>query len=188
MRARQGFGAIEVIIVIVVIAIIGGIAWYALKGKPMKQESSPSPVAESVTNSPSVSPSTPYLEIKQFGLKMKLTPSILDLEYLYDESQQKVSFGSKGLNELAKTGNVTTCYAEEGALGWITKQSQEFPANRNKPAEKDVKQFGGSYYGYFTPDVGCPGGVATNGEALQKLSEEQLTEVRAAIQTLELIK
>jgi|GEM_PF-2893732 len=197
MKLRQGFGAIEIIVIITLLVIVGGLGWYALGGKAKEQSSaSPSPSTQVTTNSSnntkstqaSPSSSEPYLEIKELGIKMKLTTKILDIEYSYDAASKKASFGSKSLTTLAKQSSSSQCYVQAGPLGWITQQSQAFPANQNKPADKDIKLLGGSYYGFFTPDVGCPGGVASNGEALQKLSGEQLSEVTAAVQILELIK
>lgn len=195
MKIRQGFGAIEIILIIAVVAIIGGLGWYALKGKAPQASTSPSPsnqvAADSASNTTSTqtspSSSEPYLQIKELGVKMKLTSKILDIEYVYDASAKTASFSTKSLTALAKQGG-TSCSTTERSLGWIVQTSQPFPAVRNKPSDKDIKTLGGSYYGYLTPDVGCPGGVASNSEALQKLYHEQLTEVIAAFQTLEVIK
>lgn len=84
-RNKKGFGAIELLITVVILLVIGGLAWYALAGKPKPTPSvSPTPSA-SISTSPTTSPSSDAnsLSVTEYGVKLSLSRDILDLSYYY---------------------------------------------------------------------------------------------------------
>ncbi len=87
---QSGFGTIEGLLVVIILLLIGFAGWYIWD---KNQHPSISTVTNSSTNS---NTAASYLEIKELGIKLKLTDNTKDLAYAVN-SQGKIVLSSKSL-------------------------------------------------------------------------------------------
>jgi uncharacterized protein (UPF0333 family) len=102
---QKGFSAVEGLLILVVIGIIGGAGWYVFKSRSQATKSLDS--ANNTTSyiakqksQPKTTPTKQYLEVKEWGVKIPLTSDISDLTYqasknsanLHDKTQVIVKF------------------------------------------------------------------------------------------------
>jgi hypothetical protein len=82
MKAQKGFAALESLLILVIIAIIGGIGWYAIHTKHQTDkilaqadkisQSTPALSKKSTPTSLNTNSTPAYLVIKEWGIKVKL--------------------------------------------------------------------------------------------------------------------
>ncbi|HSW36811.1 MAG TPA: hypothetical protein VLG37_00375 [Candidatus Saccharimonadales bacterium] len=81
-KSQDGFGAIEVVLVIVVVGLIAFAGWYMWHSKKNPATNAGTSQA---TGSSSSSSASSFLEIPEFGIKLKTSADISDLYYSYKQ-------------------------------------------------------------------------------------------------------
>ncbi len=145
---QKGFGALEVIIVIVVFAIIGGVGFFVLQRSSDKRQTTSS----SQVNSPVASSGTPqqYLDIKSWGVKMK-----------NDATLDKVSFTMPDANTVSLDSALEDTIPQSCGGG----HHGSFSIVRNTKDTLDgsvssYTQIGNYYYRFVYPQIGCDADTA----------------------------
>lgn len=161
-----GFGAVEIIIAVVVVLIVGFIGWKLYDASKSKQNASTQHNSGSQAND-QTSNTTPadtatYLDIKELGVKVKLSDAIKDATYYYDAAYnaqypnpKQVTISSKSLAD--KSGGSCAASSGMGPLGTIQKYSGDVDgAGRPLVADgKTVFKVGDSYVALRTPQAAC---------------------------------
>jgi hypothetical protein len=153
LKNQQGAAAIFIVLLAVTL-VIAGLAFYRTQQSKSQVTNTAQPAP--VSPSPSPQTSTPesatdaYLHIKEFGVKVKLTPEIADLVY-YSQSGQptQVKLSSKSIAE--KSGGSCAVGPGVGPLGSLNR-SKTYPSNLGP---EGVKQIGGYYYYRTGPQAVC---------------------------------
>ncbi len=138
---EKGFGTVEIILIVVIVALIGVVGWFVYKNhnkttststttanttttKPTTQTSTPTPTT---TNKPSEADS---LTVKEWGVKVPLSKDISDLTYevqpftlnLHDKNQPVIKFFT----------------ARARAVSGIICSSNNFPVTLNRGISTDI--------------------------------------------------
>ncbi|MEI7683174.1 MAG: hypothetical protein WCJ24_02650 [Candidatus Saccharibacteria bacterium] len=79
---QSGFGALELILIIVVVGLLGLVGWYVFN----KNNSKTTNKIGSAQKQAASDVSSPYLEIKELSVKLKLTNSTEDMTYHIDNA------------------------------------------------------------------------------------------------------
>src|SRR6185503_5287247 len=99
MKTQKGFAALESLLILAIIAVIGGIGWYAYNSKSktdkiLSQADKISQDAPLATKKSSISPTSQnYLTIKEWGIKIKLTDAS-KITYTYSNKSGNTPNGS----------------------------------------------------------------------------------------------
>lgn len=164
MQKQKGISTLTgiIIIVIIVVVAIGGVFAYQYFTK------SKTPTTETAG----------YFEIKELGLKFKITEDLKDLVYLIKDysketNNRSILFSTKSL---VATGG-TYCSISEAPLGAITWQT-----TLGSPGEIKVSYLIESdnlYVSYMGPQAPC-----SDVKAIQDLQTKQIESFRAALKTI----
>lgn len=181
MKKQKGFGVIEVIIIIAVLAIITALGWYALRPKKVQQTNSVSPAASVSSNSsPTQSTQTEStLTITQWGVKFPYINKPEGLTYTVetDNGSERVLFGSAELKKYADARDSAN-WCSGGSLGLAyratTNTSQGDAATNFNGL---VAHVGDYYYMYTHTQQAC----STN-------TEVQVEQGKQQSQLIELLK
>lgn len=175
MRKTAGFGLIGIIITIAAIALLGIITW-----RIFDTNKTPETNNTSNTSQPSQeSDDTPYLTVKELGVKFKLSEEIKDATY----SVKTLSDGS----QVAKfsTASLTTqdaaCNAEFGPLGSLEKTTVDTDRFGNKKVVDNVSIFklGDNYYSYSSPQALCSEKIADTESTYRSALKEALKTIES---------
>jgi prepilin-type N-terminal cleavage/methylation domain-containing protein len=181
-RNERGFTALEVILVIALVAVIGGAAYYAMQARSNSQTTQTakaSPKA-SASASPSASKSGQssgsVLNISQWGVKMTLPAGLTDLSYTLDSKNSMAMIVSKQLK--GKPSSCTGQTVTDGSLANVVKSSTSI-MGFGKVSTTQI-HIGANYY-----DLGLPNGSSCQKTAdLQKLEADQTDMLKQAFRTL----
>jgi hypothetical protein len=182
-KSSNGFGALNIMIAILTVLVIGVVGWYVIDHKNKTHNNSaatPSSSTESTSqpNSIQLPASAPtYLSIKEWGVSIPLSSGISDAYYVVNSSSVDAkgtpSSVLVGLKSLDSNGCATanTNSGQTGALGLI---------GRSAPTEKDpvsgdliTKKYPngttiGNYYYFFQDRTN--GLTCASAESLQNIS------------------
>lgn len=114
-KIQEGFGVLPIILIVLVVAAIGGVGWTVYQNNKTKptgaSQDNSSNNQQSVDQQPSDStpdPTVTYLEIKEWGVKLPLSENIKDGYYTFIGSNQgndgKPNTAWIGLNSLNASG------------------------------------------------------------------------------------
>lgn len=164
-KHESGFGLVEVLATIGVIALVGGLGWVAYSNFVVKPSTSSTKTPQE--NKETATSQQKYLEIKEEGIKFKLTDAISDTYYRYYGEEGGVIFGVHSLD------SISSCKPHEvngtGLRTWVgvakldfdkytaptgrTDQAPEASALKNDPSAVRV---GDNWYEIATDDpTGC---------------------------------
>ena len=155
-KRQAGFGAVIVVVAILVLAGLGFIGWrlHSSYSKPAAKTTTGS----SQTTNPNTSDQATYLDIKELGIKIKLNSQISDAVY----SIVPTTDGSKGAGISAQSlvDKSATCSASNATLGLIeatTTAPTYVGGQQPLPVDnKKLFKIGSTYYWYRPPqNQGC---------------------------------
>ncbi len=172
-----GFGAVEIVIAVVVVLVVGFIGWRLYDALKSKQ-TNPS----QQTNSNPTTDTAKYLDIKELGVKIKLDDKTQDVTYYSQMSNGMPTALLSTTSLVDKAGSV--CDAKTSwPLGTIEKsQSLTMPWGVTLSVNNtNVFQVGGSYFIYTTPNQPC-----TSNKAASDLETAQLASFKEALKTIQL--
>lgn len=116
---QSGFGAVEGILVLVIVVLIGVVGYMVYHNHKTKTTPAVSKTVAKSTTSAKKTPatnqasSTQYLTVKEFGIKIPLTSSTSDLGYIYNSSGYNnlpyITLGSKTLAQEAMKDDPANC-------------------------------------------------------------------------------
>ncbi|HEX5448015.1 MAG TPA: hypothetical protein VFW90_02325 [Candidatus Saccharimonadales bacterium] len=128
LKISGGFAALEGLLILVIIAIIGGTGWYVWHSKNQTNKSLTETTATSQSGVKAVAkPSAidnkdtsanEYLNIVEWGVRLKLKPQISDVYYTINGSD--ASLGLKSLDNL-RTKDGAKCPADKNSVVMISK-------------------------------------------------------------------
>jgi hypothetical protein len=200
----SGFSAVEAVLIIIVLGIVGGTGLYVYKQNTTKQtvsNSTPSPkpavktekTTESKTETTPPAPSIKYLEIKEWGVKMELSKGIEDAYYgKYPKFDSNIAYG---LGLKSYTALSADCAPERITLGWLVRQTTAtHDANLADQQKNGVRmgndvypqKVGDYYYSYNHPQSGCAD--STNPETAKYQAEHPDLKFGDAVKTIQAIK
>ena len=159
MAKNKGFGIVGVVLIIAGLAIAGFVGWRVYESYA-KDANSKNSNSQSNTNG-SRSTAT-YLDIKEFGVKIKLSDSIKDATYYYDSEYATkyptTPYISISTKSLADNSNGTcSASASISPLGMIQRFSSDQDGLGNKlvPNNTTIFKIRGYYYMVRTPQAAC---------------------------------
>jgi prepilin-type N-terminal cleavage/methylation domain-containing protein len=179
-RNERGFTALEVILVIALVAVIGGAAYYAMQARSNSQTTQTAKASPKASASPSASTSGQssgsVLNISQWGVKMTLPAGLTDLSYTLDSKNSMAMIVSKQLK--GKPSSCTGQTVTDGSLANVVKSSTSI-MGFGKVSTTQI-HIGANYY-----DLGLPNGSSCQKTAdLQKLETDQTDMLKQAFRTL----
>lgn len=167
-KNEKGFGAVELVLVIVIIALIGAVGFLIYKNKhqPVKVVTIKKTIVASsnkpTTSSSQVKLTQKYLDITQLGIKIPLTSSIADLSYIWDSNHANLTSQSY-YNYVNQEDPSCSNGATESTLYLGEINTSTTPPPDNSPISTIV---GSKTYYFFGPQDGCDpsqtGGSAVN--------------------------
>ena len=150
-----------------ILLILGGVVW-GLKS------SNTSTTISSSNEDMFVEANKKYLEIKEWGVRIKLSPEIADLTYKISASGY-AGFSTESLYKMGGMG----CLAAEGALGsMIYSDSVVFEREFDTQV---IKRVGNGSVSYNAPQDRCSTGT-------QELQRKQVNALSYAINSIELVR
>jgi prepilin-type N-terminal cleavage/methylation domain-containing protein len=178
-KNQSGFGAIELILVLVIVALISGVGYFVYQSKKntdktlastSSSEGTPqkSTTTKPTTTNTSQSNSASYLVIKEWGVEIPLTTDIKDAYYakLKNDtfSEENYAIGTKSLTELD-----ANCAAENLSVSIILRQTvleHDANAKKNDPMNSPVYtiKIGNYYYGYDRSRAACSANKNANNQ------------------------
>lgn len=183
---QNGFGAVEGLLIIVIVGLLGFVGWYVWHSKNQADKNLSNASNASIVSTPT-SNSQQYLTIKEWGVKAKLSDPIKDATYTIagknawlstkklDANQQCKAYNSdsgfpsfQSIERLAPTDGAPGDYTEANAL----KVSQDAQDNPTKYEHID------NYYYYF---------LHGNGFACNAQTVEQFSAFESAFKSLQAI-
>jgi len=173
---ESGFSAVEVILVLVIIVLLGVVGWFVYKNQ--KKTTTPSTTNTSTTK-PTSTTATPtststqpkdqnVIKLQELGIQITVPDTLKDLTYTskkltgneYPESTLAY-FSTQAL-----TAKASACSSSGGnpPLGWMAKTPGQYPKDPNVDNSSGtlVKQFQTYYIAYRSPGMGCFEDAQTN--------------------------
>ena len=182
---NAGFGAIEIILAVVVVLIVGFVGWrlYDIsKNKPTasNQQASGNKSTDRASGDTKVDTAA-YLDIKEMGVEIKLDDQVRDATYAMqtlDDGSLVARFSTRSL-----AASDPACDAKSGQLGALEKSTTDVDRLGNKlvPDGQTVFKFGSYYYTYATSQALCS-------EAVRSTVGTATAAFREALKTMQLDK
>lgn len=171
-KDQSGFGAIEVLLIIVVLGLIGFATWFFVnKRNDSKTASNTEQTA--TTDSTSTQPTdTSYFDIPELGVKLLLPQKIDGLYYAGLNNNTKAGLSTYALANISEA-----CDASQSALayvGYFTDPNAPDPYSGNSTMKQefpDATNIGGKYYYVATSNGQCTNDPAADFSALKVLRE-----------------
>ena len=180
-----GFGAVEIVIAVAVVLVVGLIGWRFYDASKNKQSASNQQMSsnQSATQTPKDTPAdtAKYLDVKELGVKIKLGDQVKDATYAVqalDDGSLVARFSAHSL-----AASDPACDARSGQLGALEKSTIDTDRVGNKlvPDGQTVFKFENYYYTYATPQALCS-------EAVRSTVGTATTAFREALKTIQLDK
>lgn len=191
---QQGFGIFGMLLLLLILAIIGGTGYYvyqvnkkandtlAISSKESKS-STQKTVAKSVITTPST---TQYLVIKEWGVRMKLNANMSDAYYTFLPNETANAY----LSVSSLVALAPDCAATATSIGVLFRQTVaehqvalSNPGDGNAPGDINI---GNYYYGFMSAQAGCFDTSNTAAQALYD-SVQPRSGFAAAEKTLEAV-
>jgi Tfp pilus assembly major pilin PilA len=185
-KKYTGFGAIELLLVLVIIAILGLIGWYVLNVRKNTTESydnaakastpAPTPAATKATEH--------YITITEWGVRVPV-PGNVELSDIYyvtgtvaqDSASPEVGFGSHKLDAIT-SDCIPKAGVSESPFGWIEKMTPDAYQKSAEDSQSKVlssgTKFGDYYYVWQVPRANCYANQNQNAEF--KVELDKLTD------------
>jgi hypothetical protein len=185
---QKGFAAVETLLILVVIAIIGGTGYYVYHSYNKSNDN----LNTAQTNANSATPpkkkdSTKYLTITEWNIRAPITGT-MELQYTLMNNDTQADFTSKQLLDkdaacTAGFGGTISRYApDENASADGT--GNETAKERAAKADKSTYAYvGGNYYFFDHSQAGCGDDVAKTKDAQQQTNDA----VKALISKLQAV-
>jgi hypothetical protein len=206
IKQPSGFGILPIIIVIAAVAVLGFVGVRLLTAQLGKSAGTARTPANNSAHPPSLQPSntqtssTPaqtdlYLDIKELGIKIKLSDGINDAEYALFQPQQTdgstiVGISAHSLDDGLSPDAGVHCRADSGAIGAIIATTTDPIAPDEQPQPVDNKtlfKLGDVYYHYVGPQIACD--ISGPGhEAMAQLIVQKQKAFAEAFKTVQLDK
>ncbi len=165
-RNQSGFSVIEVLLVVLVVAVLVVIGFMVYqRHKPSFAKNSAATNHTQITTQP-VQTTTQYLNIKEWGVRLRLDSDTTSLYYYIKLNLPNVAYLSlKTISDVAPV-----CAADKTSLGAIVRLT---PAEQQTAPNADVSvrgtiQIGNYWYGYENSHAACTDGTATMNNAVSK--------------------
>jgi hypothetical protein len=168
-KNERGLGAVEVMLVFVITAMIVVVGWLIYSDNDKK-----TPTVSSTTTTAATS-STSLFKIPQLGIEVTVPNSLSGIEYSVDQSRS-LSTGQHVQSVTLSTATITKLDADCGdrgtapPLGTISKTQGKYPANPdvglNNASGALIKQFPTYYIAWDSPQAACSSSMSINTKAL----------------------
>lgn len=170
---KRGF-VIPVLIIIIALLALGGGAYFYLKNSETN-----SAHTSTANNSEGNTQTLDYFEIRELGIKLKLSQDIKDLTYIISPDNNKVAlFSTKSLKLTARN----YCAASYGPLGIISIDQQNLSVRGELPAKESdtFRNINGQWVYYVHPQATC-----SDNKESQDLAIRQISALQDAFKTVE---
>lgn len=170
---QDGFSIIEGLLILVIIAIVGGTGWYVVKAKDQTDKTYSQTTASTIVPTKKTAAvkanDQKYLVIKQWGVELPLPEGIKDATY----GGQSSSGGYDSIR--LSTGSLTTkdpqCGPDQTGVGFLLRESatthntnaSKYPSDPLNYPVYDTK-IGDYYYSYQHSQAACSSQDAVNQE------------------------
>lgn len=180
---QKGFAALETILIIIILAIIGFTGWYVWHSSEQAKDTYSSASHTAQSHSATTEKTTQkYLTIKQWDVKVPLSSGIADAYYLY-KSGNDTAYLSKAIYE------GTNCAADQTTLGAIVRFTADQKDSLNDGTmlseHTDAVKIGDYYYFYMHPQAACDGGstnsMADFNDNKANVAGQQMQDFRQAV-------
>lgn len=163
---QQGFGSLETVLIILIIAIIGGTGYYVYQANRKTAnllavtaqetnsatQKSVAKTVKSVASTPTV---TKYLVIKEWGVRMKLNANMSDAYYAFLPNETANAY----LSVSSLVALAPGCAATATSIGVLFRQTiAEHQAALSNPGDSNAPgdiNIGNYYYGFMGAQAGC---------------------------------
>jgi hypothetical protein len=167
-RDQKGFAVLETILILVVVAIIGGAGYYVWHTRQLANDAysktTPALTHSASANSTSKKSDKDFLVIKEWGVKLPLNPNIEDAYYRYDSRDNGYVYLS-----LLSLKNIDDCAVDKTAIGAITRYDSDdvnpISGEKYTAEYRDTEPVGRYYFLYGTAQATC----SESQEALDKI-------------------
>jgi Tfp pilus assembly protein PilV len=155
---NKGFTLVEVLLLIVVLILVGGLGYLGYKQVNKKSKTSTSSTTAATTTkiTTSATTSTPnqnIVKIPELGIQITVPDSIKDLTYKA-ENMDGVEYAS--FSTTTVTNLDAACSATNGAIGRLSKTSGQYSSiGTNGESGSLVKQFSTFYILFVSPQSAC---------------------------------
>lgn len=182
-KANRGFGLVGIVIVLAALVVTGAIVW-RIYGTSSKQNISTQQTANQDTQKSTDKEPTPasYLDIKELGVKVKLSDDIKDAVYHYDASNT-YPLVRVSTQTLIDKSNGACDPKTSSPFGSVrkTQDSTQPDGSVLKPNGSTIFQFGSDYFVLATPNQPC-----SSDKAVSDLEIAQLASFKEAFKTIQL--
>ncbi|HWT55789.1 MAG TPA: hypothetical protein VN031_02010 [Candidatus Microsaccharimonas sp.] len=197
MRARNqtGFAVVETLLVLVIIAMVAGTAyfvWHAQRNADASLNAANSSASKIVKSNkptaqgeggPGLSNSQQYLTIKEWGVRMKLNASQSSLYYKVSDSTPNIIY----LSFRTITAVAPDC-TELAAVSRLTQAEQASataqPSDMNAPGSIKIDSY---WYGYEHSHADCTDGTDAMRAAVEKAQPSSSSDLYSIFKTLEAV-
>lgn len=184
MRKSFGFTAVEGLLILVIVGILGFTGWYVWNSKQNTDKTNTAATQASNQATAVKTPAINIVKIPELGVQFNVPDSIKDLTYSYRTSQ--TSDGKKMLIVDFSTTKLTTLDAECAAnktmaLGAMAKVDGNYPTEDSQKAEVGslAKQFNTYYVSFSRPQAYCSENMNT-----KNLLQEQYDLLKEAVKSI----
>lgn len=185
MKRNAGFGVVGIVLVVAAVAVLGLIGWRLYDANNAKQDNSNNQSSNTQGNNSSngsQADTATYLDIKELGIKLKLSDDIKDATYYYDTSTSTpvARVSTQSLTEKSHG----SCDPKTNAPFGTIKKTQSLTLPNGVTLEVDnvsVFQFGNDYIVYSTPNQPC-----STDTTVSDLQTAQLASFKQAVKTMQL--
>ena len=154
---NKGFTLVEVLLLIVVLILVGGLGYLGFKQVNKKSTTSTSSTTTATTTKTTTPATTPtpnqnIVKIPEMGIQITVPDSIKDLTYkaVNVDGVEYTSFSTTTVTNLD-----AACSATNGAIGGLVKASGQYSSIGTNEALSLVKQFSTFYILFGSPQSTC---------------------------------
>ncbi len=190
-RQQSGFSIIEVLLIVLVITALAAISFvvyqhHKLSNAAIGSTQTTTKLKSTATTQPAqaAQAATQYLDIKEWGVRLKLDSTTASLYYYTKPNLPNVAYLSlKTISDIAPD-----CSADKGSLAIV----RLTPAEQQTAPDADVSvrgtiQIGTYWYGYENSHAACFGGTAANDAVSKAAPNFSVNTLQNTFKTLEAI-
>jgi hypothetical protein len=186
-KTQKGFGAVAaLLIVVILVSVIGGggvYVWYKNESKTDTNLSTANQTVSTPVITKSTSNKSPaYLNVKEMGIRIKLSSKIDDAYYKYNSKGDDATFYLKSMDSLY---NVAGVICKDNALALTSKMTEKDYKDfiSQSGYEDTAKKIDGNYFYNKFPDGG-PCRDNSKGEPIEG-ALDKVDELEVAVDSLE---